>query len=63
MMFASGAVASMILPFVPAILSFGRLPLSLSVLLLLISVGNLVFDLFYSPKAGDISRAKSASRN
>lgn len=62
MMFSSGAVASMILPFLAAAASIGHLPLALSTLLLLISVANLAFDLYYSPKAGDISRAKSVSR-
>ncbi len=61
-MFSSGAVASMVLPFFAAAASIGHLPSALSALLLLISVANLAFDLYYSPKAGDISRAKSASR-
>lgn len=61
-MFSSGAVASMVLPFVAATASFGHLPLSLSVFILLISLANLAFDLYYSPKAGDISRAISAAR-
>lgn len=62
MMFSSGAVASMILPFFAATASIGHLPSALSTLLLLISVANFAFDLYYSPKAGDISRAKSAAR-
>ncbi len=62
-MFSSGAVASMVLPFLAAIASFGHLPLPLSVFILLISVVNLAFDLYYSPKAGDISRATSAARS
>ncbi len=62
-MFSSGAVASMVLPFLAATASFGHLPLSLSILLLLISVVNLAFDFYYSPRAGDISRAVLASRS
>jgi hypothetical protein len=60
-MFASGAVASMILPFIVVVASLPHLPLSLTVALLLLSVANLAFDLYYSPRAGDISRAKAAA--
>jgi hypothetical protein len=55
-MFASGAVTSMILPFSVVVASLGRLPTTRSGGLLLLSIGNLAFDLYYSPKAGDISR-------
>jgi hypothetical protein len=55
-MFTSGAAASMIFPFFAAVASLGRLPSLLSGLLLLLSVGNVAFDLYYSPRAGDISR-------
>ena len=61
-MFSSGAVASMVLPFFAAAASIGHLPSALSALLLLISAANFAFDLYYSPKAGDISRAKYAPR-
>ena len=57
-MFFSGAAASMIFPFFVAVASFGRLPLSLSYILVVLSAGNVIFDLYYSPKAGYISRAK-----
>ncbi len=60
-MFSSGAVASMILPFYATLTSVGHLPMNLSAILLLLSAANLVFDLYYSPKAGDISRARSAT--
>ncbi len=60
-MFSSGAVASMILPFYAALMSVRHLPMNLSAILLLLSAANLVFDLYYSPKAGDISRARSAT--
>ncbi len=63
LMFSSGAVASMVLPFIAAISSFGELPWALSFLLLLLSAANLTFDLYYSPKAGDIYRARSASHD
>lgn len=55
-MFASGAAASMILPFFVAVASFWHLPLHLSLLLFVLSAANLTFDFYYSPKAGDISR-------
>jgi hypothetical protein len=55
-LYASGAAASMILPFFVAVASLGRLPIGLSVVLLLLSAGNVAFDLYYSPKVGDISR-------
>jgi hypothetical protein len=61
-MFASGAVASMILPFIVVVASLPRLPLSLTLAILFLSVANLAFDLYYSPKAGDISRAKAGAR-
>lgn len=61
-MFSSGAVASMILPFSAAFASFRDLPIGLSAFLLLISAANLVFDAYYSPKAGDIYRAISATK-
>jgi hypothetical protein len=59
-MFCSGAVASMVLPFVAAVASFGDLPTMLSVLLLLLAIGNVIFDLYFSPKVGDISKAISS---
>jgi hypothetical protein len=54
--FASGAVASMILPFLVPVVSFGRLPVAWSLGLILLSLANVCFDLYYSPKAGDLSR-------
>ncbi len=61
-MFASGAVASMILPFFAATASIGHISMPLSAALLLISLANVGFDIYYSPKVGDISRAKSYPR-
>jgi hypothetical protein len=58
-MFASGAATSMVLPFFAAAASFGRLPMSLTVFLIILSAANLAFDLYYSPKAGDISRIRT----
>lgn len=57
-MFASGAVCSMILPFFSAAASFGRIPIIFTIALFLMSVANVLFDLYYSPRAGDISRIK-----
>lgn len=61
-MYASGAVASMVFPFFVAFASFRDLPIVFSVLLLLLSAANFVFDVYFSPKAGDISRAISARK-
>jgi hypothetical protein len=57
-MFASGAVTSMVLPFFAAVASLGHLPLSLTVLLMVFTAANLAFDIYYSPRAGDISRIR-----
>lgn len=59
-MFASGAMASMLLPLIPVVVSFGELPVTQSVLLVLLAGLNVAFDLYYSPKAGDMARARSA---
>jgi hypothetical protein len=59
-MFASGAVVSMILPFLAVVASIGRLPVIWSVGLFIISLANVCFDLYYSPRAGDLSRIKCA---
>jgi len=61
-MFSSGAVASMILPFFVALTSIRDLPMVLSVFLLLLSAGSFAFDLYFSPKVGDISKALSAGK-
>jgi len=55
-MFASGAAASVIFPFFVAVSSLSHLPTDLSFLLFILSTANLVFDFYYSPKAGDLSR-------
>jgi len=54
--FASGAAASMILPFLVPVFAFRRLPVAWTLGLLLLSLANVCFDLYYSPKAGDLSR-------
>lgn len=58
-MFASGAVASMILPFIVGVASITYLPITLAAVIFVLSIANLVFDLYYSPKAGDFSRARA----
>lgn len=57
-MFASGALCSMILPFVSVVWSLNKLPISFSLVLLTICLGNLLFDVYYSPKSGDFSRIR-----
>ena len=58
-MFASGATASMIMPFYAAVASLQHLPIPLIIFLIVLSVANLIFDFYYSPRAGDISRIRS----
>jgi hypothetical protein len=62
-MFSAGAVASMVFPFIAAASSIGHLPLILSITLALIAAANLLFDLYYSPKAGDLARARAFYRS
>jgi hypothetical protein len=52
----------MILPFFVALTSIRDLPMVLSVFLLLLSAGSFAFDLYFSPKVGDISKALSAGK-
>jgi hypothetical protein len=59
-MFSSGAIVSMALPFLVALFSLRDLPMVLTVFLLLLSTANVVFDLYFSPRAGDIARAFSS---
>ena len=54
--YSAGAVASMILPFFVPVAAFRRLPVAWGLGLLLFSLANLCFDLYYSTKAGDLSR-------
>ena len=61
-MFSSGALASMVFPFLVAFASFRDLPMVFSVFLVLLSAVNLLFDSYFSPKAGDISRAVSEAK-
>jgi hypothetical protein len=60
-MFAAGAAASMLLPFISFVASLKRLPVEFSGVLFLICLTNAMFDIYYSPKAGDIARAKAAA--
>ena len=55
-MFASGAIVSMILPFLAVAVPIGHLPVLWSVGLFLVSVANVCLDLCYSPITGDLSR-------
>lgn len=57
-MFGSGAATSMTMPFFVVAASFRHLPTSLTLLLAILAAANLMFDLYYSPKAGDLSRIR-----
>ena len=61
-MFASGAIASMSLPFLVPLAALQKLPTFYSVSLFVLCAANLAFDLYYSPKAGDLSRAFSSTK-
>ena len=55
-MYASGAIASMMLPFSVVGYAFSKLPFSLWLVCLMFAIANLAFDIYYSPRVGDISR-------
>ena len=59
-MFASGAIVSIILPWliIPASFSLGPI---LGLLFLALVVGNDLFTLYFSPKTGDLYRARKAA--
>ena len=57
-MYASGVIVSITFPFIVAACAFQQLPLLLWAILFIVSVSNLVFDLYYSPRAGDLSRMR-----
>jgi uncharacterized membrane protein YjgN (DUF898 family) len=61
-MFSSGAVASMLFPFAVAYASLRDLPFMLTGLLFFFSAANFMFDLYFSPKVGDIARAIDAGK-
>jgi hypothetical protein len=56
-MYASGAVSSMFLPWlvIPAGFSVG---LSVGILLTFVTIANLVFTLYFSPRVGDLHHAR-----
>jgi hypothetical protein len=59
-MFASGTVSSISLPLVLVGFSYGGVDGLVWLLLAAIGVGNLLFTLYFSPKVGDLSRAREA---
>ena len=60
-MHASGALASMILPWIIVPSSFMIGPLWIGTLFTMLVVGNILFTLYFSPKTGDIYRARTVS--
>jgi len=58
--YASGAICSAILPFTVGFASLDEGPTFLSLLVFLCCFGNLLFEFYYSPKAGDFSRIKGS---
>jgi len=61
--FASGAIASMVLPFFPAVASFGHIDPVATTVLFALSISNAVLDAYLSPKVGDLHRAKPTSES
>jgi len=57
-MYASGAVASMGLPWIIVPSSFSLGPYWVGVFFVMLVLGNTLFTLYFSPKTGDLYRAK-----
>jgi hypothetical protein len=57
-MFQSGAIASMIFPLIVPIYSMKNSSFLISIFFFIISIMNIAFDLYYSPKTGDFKKAK-----
>jgi hypothetical protein len=57
-MYASGVIASVTMPFIVVVYTFNQLSISLWLILLVLVIANLLFDLYYSPKFGDLSRIR-----
>lgn len=58
LMHVSGAVSSMFLPWIVVPASYSIGPLWVGVFFTALTLGNDLFTLFFSPKAGDIYRAR-----
>ncbi len=61
-MHASGAFASMVLPWIIVPSGFTVGPYWVGTLLALLVIGNVLFTLYFSPKTGDIHRARTVNR-
>lgn len=61
-LYASGAVASMLLPLFPTVFSFHVGNTTVQILLTLMTLGNLALTLYASPRTGDLARAKKSWR-
>lgn len=57
-MFQSGALASMIFPLIVPIYSMKNSSILISIPFFIISIMNIAFDMYYSPKIGDFKKAK-----
>jgi hypothetical protein len=58
-MFASGAIVSVLLPFIVVASALPNIPQLPGMLLLVLAIANAAFDLYYSPRAGDFSRMRT----
>lgn len=61
-MYAAGTVASVATAFLIALLALPRDPLPFSALAWAVAIGYLLFDVAFSPRSGDLARARKALR-
>ncbi len=59
-MYASGAIVSMVLPLLVLPTSYSLGPIWVGVLFTLLVVGSALFTLYFSPRSGDLYRARKA---
>lgn len=58
--YASGAIASMTSPLIPAVYALIYTELSIALIIMVLTLGNILFTAYLSPKVGDLHRAKKA---
>jgi len=59
-MFASGAVASMISPLISVVYAILHLPAWIGVFISVLTIGNIILTLVFSSKVGDFSKARKS---
>ncbi len=61
-MHASGALVSMFLPWILVPSTFAVMPYWVSVFITLLILGNILFTMYFSPKTGDLYRARLSGK-